>query len=129
MRLQDIPELARLNGYMEAMSYCLKGCNYVLRFSAKGIKLEDNDLDSQILDELAIQSNCQEVTPGLELQQLIQLAYPGTKPHLATMRECHSGSAWLTTRINTFIAYINPSDGFKNVEKSKKQNLTVGFLA
>jgi hypothetical protein len=127
MRLQNTPELAKLNGYMEAMSCCLNGCNYVMWFSAKGIELEDGDLDPQKLDKLAIQENGQEVTPGSELQHLMQLAYPRTKPHLATMCECHHGPTWLTTRVNTFIARVNPSDGFKNVGKYKKQSLTTGF--
>jgi hypothetical protein len=78
MKLQNTPELAKLNGYMEAMSYCLNGCNYVIWFNAKGIELEDNDLDSQTLDDLAIRENFQEVTPNSELQSLMQLAYPGT---------------------------------------------------
>ncbi|MCC3585005.1 hypothetical protein [Microcoleus sp. PH2017_30_WIL_O_A] len=127
MKLHNTPEIAKLNGYMEAMSCCLDGCNYVVRFSAKGIQLEDNELESQTLDELAIRENLQEVIPGSELQSLMQLAYPRTHPHLATMCECHHGLTWLTTRVNTFIARINPSDGFKNVDKHKKQNLTIGF--
>lgn len=127
MRLQNTPEIAKLNGYMEAMSSCLNGCNYVIWFSAKGIELEENDLDSHCFDALVIQTNLQEVTPGPELQSLMQLAYPGTKPHLATMCECHHGPTSLTSRVNTFIARINPSDGFKNVGKHKKQNLTTGF--
>jgi hypothetical protein len=127
MRLQNTPELAKLNGYMEAMSCCLNGCNYVIWFSAKGIELEDNDLDPQRLDELAIQGNLQEVIPGSELQQLMQLAYPCTKPHLATMCECHHGPTLLTARVNTFIARINPSDGFKNVGRHKKDSLVMGF--
>jgi hypothetical protein len=127
MKLQNTPELAKLNGYMEAMSYCLNGCNYVIWFNAKGIELEDYDLPFQTLDNLAIRENLQEVTPNSELQSLMQLAYPGTTPHLATMCECHHGPTLLTTRINTFIARINPSDGFKNVDRHKKHSLTVGF--
>jgi hypothetical protein len=127
MRLQSTPEIAKLNGYMEAMSCCLNGCNYVIWFSAKGIELEENDLDSQVLDNLAIRENAQEATLDSELQHLMQLAYPGTKPHLATMCECHHGPTLLTARVNTFIARINPSDRFKNVSRDKKKNLVVGF--
>ncbi|MEH2211210.1 hypothetical protein [Nostoc sp.] len=127
MIIQNTPELGRLNGYMEAMSCCLQGSNYVIWFSAKGIKLEDGDLESPTLDKLAIQKNSQEATPDLEMQRLIQLAYPGAKPELATMCECYHAATVLTTRINSFIARINPSDGFKNVEKSKKHNLITSF--
>lgn len=127
MKLQNTAELGRLNGYMEAMSCCLQGRNYVIWFSAKGVEPEDGDLEPQILDKLTIQENRQEATPDLELQRLIQLAYPGAKPDLATLCECHHGPTLLTIRINTFIARINPSDGFKNVDKSKKNNLIVRF--
>lgn len=127
MQLQNTPELGKLNGYMEAMSCCLNGCNYVIWFSAKGIELENGDLEPHILDELTIRANRQEVIPNLELQKLIQLAYPGAKPDFATISECHNGPTWLTHRINTFIARINPSAGFKNVDKYKKHNLIGGF--
>ncbi|MEC4895210.1 MAG: hypothetical protein SAL07_16425 [Oscillatoria sp. PMC 1051.18] len=53
MKLENTPEIAKLNGYMEAMSCCLKGCNYVIWFSARGIELDDGDLDSQVLNRLA----------------------------------------------------------------------------
>lgn len=125
MRLQNTPEIAKLNGYMEAMSACLQGCDYVVWFNAKGIELERKDLDSRVLDDLEIQANLQQVTPGQELQRLMQLAYPGTQPHLSTM--CEYGSTQLTSRVNTFIAHINPQDGFKNIHKYKKQSLTTGF--
>lgn len=121
MKLENTPEIAKLNGYMEAMSYCLKGCDYVIWFSARGIELDDGDLDSQVLNRLAIDKNYREKTPEAELQKLIQLADLKTKPHLSTMVE---GNRYLlTTRINTFIARINPSDGFKNVGKHKKNDL------
>lgn len=129
MKLIKSPELARLNGYMEAMSCCLQGCNYVIWFNARGIELEDGDLEPDTLNELAMQETFQEATLNLEMQRLIKLAYPGAKPDLATMVECHHGPTWLVTRTNTFIARINPSDGFKNVSKDKKNNLIVRFWA
>lgn len=123
MRLQNTAELGRLNGYIQAMSCCLNGCNYVIWVSARGVKLEDGDLEPQTLDKLAISETLQEPTPDLELQKLIQLAYPEAKPNLATVFECHHGPTLLINRINSLIARINPSDGFKNVEKSKKHDL------
>ena len=130
MRLQNTPEIAKINGYMEAMSCCLQGYNYVIWFSARGIELEENDLSSQILDEFAERASRSpgyETTPIVELQNLIQVGYPGAKPDFATMHECNHGPTWLTTRVNTFIARINPSDRFKNVDRSKKNNLIVRF--
>jgi|GEM_PF-5307190 len=125
MKVVNSPEIAKLNGYMEAMSCCLNGCNYVIWFNARGIEFNDEDLTSQTLDRLEIGKNFQEKTPDLELQELIKLAYPKSKPHLATMVEYNN--CLLITRINTFIARINPSDNFKNVSKHKKRNLINRF--
>ncbi len=125
MKVVNSSEIAKLNGYMEAMSCCLNGCNYVIWFNAKGIQLNDEDLKYQTLDRLEIGNNFQEKAPSVELQELIKLAYPKSKPHLATMVE--DNHYLLTTRINTFIARINPSANFKNVSKHKKRNLINRF--
>ena len=120
MKVLNSPEIAKLNGYMEAMSCCLNGCNYVIWFSARGIELNDKDLTYQTLNRLEIGTNLQEKTPSVELQELIKLAYPKSQPHLATMVE--HNNYLLTTRINTFIARINPLDNFKNVSKESRRN-------
>ena len=125
MKVINSPEIAKLNGYMEAMSCCLDGCNYVIWFSARCIELNDKDLTPQILDRLEIGKDFQEQAPSVELQELIKLAYPKSQPHLATMVEYNN--CLLTTRINTFIARVNPSDNFKNVSKHKKRNLINRF--
>ena len=125
MKLSNYPEVAKLNGYMEAMSCCLQGCNYVVWFSARGIGLNEGDLESKVLDQLQIQADLQEKTPPQELQKLMLLAYPQSQPHLSTMVEYNHHM--LTIRINTFIAHLNTSDHLRNISSTKKGNLITGF--
>jgi hypothetical protein len=120
MKLQSKSEVDRLIGYMSAMSRCLNGCNYVTWFDAKIIEL-DQKLEFEDLGSLG----CAGTSPNLQLQEIIRLAHPGSKPDCASVADANSGV--MIKKLNQFIAYINTEDGSEGLTRPKKKDLVRGF--
>lgn len=120
MKLQSRSEVDRLNGYMDAMSQCLNGCNYVTWFSARSVEF-DGDTDFGDLESLGRSG----ASPDLQLQEIIRLAYPQSKPDLATVADSSRGL--MMKKLEQFISYINPDDGARSLVMPKKKNLIHGF--
>jgi hypothetical protein len=101
---------------MDAMSICLNGRNYVTWFSAKGVEFDGN-IDFGDLESLGRSGT----TPDSQLQEIIRLAYPQSKPDLATV--VISSRGVMMKKLDQFISYINPDDGARSLVMPKKKNL------
>jgi hypothetical protein len=123
MKLQNRSEVDRLIGYMNAMSRCLNGCNYVTWFDAKSIEF-DQKLDFGDLESLGRLGHLG-TPPNVQLQELIRLAYPRSKPDCAFVADANSGV--MMKKLNQFIAYINTEDGSEGLTRPKKKDLVRGF--
>jgi hypothetical protein len=109
-----------LMGYMNAMSRCLNGCNYVTWFDAKSIKF-DQKLDLGDLGSLGRSG----ASPDLQLQEIIRLAYPRSRPDCASVADTNSGV--MVLKLNRFISYINMEDDSRSLTRPKMRDLIDGF--
>lgn len=120
MKLQNFPQVDRLTGYTNAMSRCLDGCNYGTRFSAKWVEFDDQ-IDFTGLEILGRAGN----SLDLQLQSILRLAYPESKPELATITDSSHGT--MRSKLEKFIGYINTEDGSRSLVMPKKKELARGF--
>jgi hypothetical protein len=120
MKLRSTDEVDRLTGYMNAMSCCLNGCNYVTWFSAKTVEF-DSEVD---FTGLKMRGRAGAFLDS-NLQAIIRLAYPESKPDLATIADTNNGRMRL--KFGKFISYINTEDEARSLVMPKKQELARGF--
>ena len=118
MKLKNTTEVDRLTGYMSAMSRCLNGCNYVTWFSAKIVEF-DGEIDFTDLEMRGRAGG----SLDSQLQAIVRLAYPASKPDLATI----AISGTMILKLGQFISYINTEDGARSLVIPKKQELARGF--
>ncbi len=118
MKLKNTAEVNRLTGYMGAMSRCLDGCNYATYFSAKIVEF-DGEIDFTGLEMCGRAG----ISLDLQLQEIVRLAYPESKPELATIAD----SGIMRLKIGQFISYVNLEDGARSLVIPKKQELARGF--
>ena len=120
MKLQNTPEVYRLTGYMSAMSRCLNGCNYVTWLSAKSVEF-DSEIDFTGLEMLGRAG----ASLDSQLQAIVRLAYPESKPDLAAIADSSNGT--MRRKLGQFISYVNTDDGARSLVIPKKQELARGF--
>jgi hypothetical protein len=120
MKLKNTAEVDRLTGYMSAMSRCLNGCNYVTWFSAKIVEF-DGEID---FTDLEMRGRAG-ASLDSQLQAIVRLAYPASKPDLAAIADASNGTMRL--KLGQFISYINTEDGARSLVIPKKQELARGF--
>jgi hypothetical protein len=118
MKLKNTSEVDRLTGYMSAMSRCLNGCNYVTWFSAKIVEF-DGEMDFTDLEMRGLAGS----SLDSQLQAIVRLAYPASKPDLASIASCGT----MRLKLGKFISYINTEDGARSLVMPKKQELARGF--
>jgi hypothetical protein len=120
MKLKNTNELNRLIGYMSAMPRCLDGCNYVTRFRAQIVEF-DGEIDLNGLEMRGRAGN----SLDQQLQAIVRLAYPASKPELATIADASGGIMRL--KLGQFISYVNLEDGARSLVIPKKRELARGF--
>jgi hypothetical protein len=120
MKLKNTAELDRLTGYTNAMSHCLDGCNYVTWFSAKIIEF-DGEINFTDLEICGLAGS----SLDSQLQAIVQLAYPESKPFFATVTNV--SCELMMSKLNQFVAHDNLNALDINLVSYRKQSLMDGF--